>query len=95
MQLARKNVTSDPFVVYGYYKILEKEIQLLDVKDKPECVGNCDETEFPRDPTKWKHIGPVGKNHLSNSSVFVGESTYVLGVSRHMVSLFYILSFKV
>ena len=27
MQLARKNVTSDPFVMYGYSEMLEKEIQ--------------------------------------------------------------------
>ena len=64
MQLARKNVTSDPFIVYGYYKILEKEIQQLGIKDKPKCVYNCDKTGFPRDPTKCKDIGPVGRNHL-------------------------------
>ena len=40
MQLARKNVTSDPFVVYGYYGTLVKEIQRLGIKDKPECVYN-------------------------------------------------------
>ena len=66
MQLARKNITSDPFVVYRYYKILGKEIEQLGIKDKPECVYNCDKTGFPRDPTKCQHIGPVGRNHLWN-----------------------------
>ena len=66
MQLARKNVTSDPFTVYGYYKILEKEVERLGLKDKQECVYNCDKSGFPIDPTKRKHSGTVGRNHLSN-----------------------------
>ena len=27
MQLARKNVTSDPFVVHDYYEMLKKEVE--------------------------------------------------------------------
>ena len=52
MQLARKNVTSNPFTVYGYYEILEKEVERLGLKDKQECVYNCDKSGFPIDPTK-------------------------------------------
>ena len=66
MQLARKNVTSNPFTVYGYYEILEKEVERLGLKDKQECVYNCDKSGFPIDPTKCKYIGTVGRNHLSN-----------------------------
>ena len=30
-------------------------------------VFTTDETEFPRDPTKCRHFGPVGRSHLLNS----------------------------
>ena len=30
MQIARKSVTSDPFVIYGYYDMLEEELERLD-----------------------------------------------------------------
>ena len=47
MQLARKNVTSDPFVIYGFYALLDAEIKRLGIEDRPECIWNCDETGFP------------------------------------------------
>ena len=47
MQLARKNVTSDPFVVYSFYEMLDKEVKRLGIADKPECFYNCDESGFP------------------------------------------------
>ena len=43
MQLARKNVTSDLFVVYGYYEMLKKEVESLGIQKRPECFYNCDE----------------------------------------------------
>ena len=61
MQLARKNVTSDPFVVYGYYEILKKEIDRLGIQERPECFYNCDESGFLRDPFKCKYVGPIGE----------------------------------
>ena len=52
MQLAKKNLTSDPFVVYGYYGMLKKEVDRLGIQEKPECFYNCNESGFPRDPSK-------------------------------------------
>ena len=49
MQLARKTVTADPFVIYGFYDILEKEINCLGIADRPECVYNCNEYGFAAD----------------------------------------------
>ena len=60
MQIARKNVTSDPFVIYGFYDMLQKEVERLGIKDHPECFWNCDESGFPTDPSRWKTVGPVG-----------------------------------
>ena len=61
MQLARQNVTSDPFVVYGYYDMLKKEVERLGIQVRPECFYNCDESGFPRDPSKCKYLGPIGE----------------------------------
>ncbi|KAK8394586.1 hypothetical protein O3P69_006619 [Scylla paramamosain] len=52
MQLARKSVTSDPFVIYGFYDMLEKEMDRLNIKDRPECIYNLDETGVPNGPIK-------------------------------------------
>ena len=41
MQLARKNVTSDPFVVHGHYEMLKKEVERLGIQERPECFYNC------------------------------------------------------
>ena len=61
MQLARNNVTSDPFVIYGFYETLAKEVQRLAIAHKPEAFYNCDESGFPVDPSKCKYIDPIGK----------------------------------
>ena len=61
MQLARKNVTSDPLVVYVYYKMLKKEVVRLGIQERPECFYNCNESGFPRDPSKCKYVGPIGE----------------------------------
>ena len=60
MQLARKSVTSNPFVIYGYYEQLEEVVKQLGIEDRPECIYNLDETGFPNDPTKVKSIGTKG-----------------------------------
>ena len=38
MQLARKSVTSDPFVIYGFYELLEAEIKRLRLENRPKCI---------------------------------------------------------
>ena len=45
MQIARKSVTSDPFVMHGFYEILETEVKRLGLENCPKW--NCDETGFP------------------------------------------------
>ena len=61
MQLARKIVTSDPFVVYGYYEILKKEEERLGIQEMPECFYNCDESGFFRDLSKCKYVCPINE----------------------------------
>lgn len=80
MQLARKNVTSDPFVIYGFYSLLEKEIKRLGIEGRPECFWNLDESGFPSDASKWKTIGPVGAKTIRVSHGCNRENTTVLAV---------------
>ena len=64
MQLARKNVTYDPLVMYEFYETLAKEVEHLGISDKPEAFYNCDESGFPADPSKCKYTGPIGKKTI-------------------------------
>ena len=59
-QLPRENFTLDPFVVYGCYEMLKKEVERLGIQERPECFYNSDELRFPRDPSKFKYVGPIG-----------------------------------
>ena len=59
MQIARKNITTDPFVIYKLYEALSKKVERLGISDKPEAFCNCDESEFPVYPSKCKYIGPL------------------------------------
>ena len=64
MQLSRKNVTSDLFVIYEFYETLAKEVERLRICDKPEAFYNCDESRFPVDPSKCNYIDPIGKKTI-------------------------------
>lgn len=61
MQLARKTVTADPFVVYGFYDKLEKIISEKGLENRPEAIYNMDESGFPTDPSKFKTVGTKGE----------------------------------
>ena len=54
---ARKAVTSNPFVVYNFYDVLEEQIVGL----FPEQIWNCDESGFPSDPKRCKVVSASGK----------------------------------
>ena len=60
MQVARKNVTADPFVIYGLYTLLKSEVDQLGLNDHLECIWNCDKSGFPVDPSRWKTVGAIG-----------------------------------
>lgn len=60
MQLARKNVTADPFVIYGFFDDLHEALTTYGLMDKPDHVWNLDETSFCMDPSKTKTMGPIG-----------------------------------
>ena len=81
MQLARKNVTSDLFVIYEFYETLAKEVERLGIADKPEAFYNCHESGFPVDASKCKYICPIGKKTIQVTHGANRENQTVLAVS--------------
>ena len=81
MQLSRKNVTSDPFVIFDFYELLESEVKRLGLENRPECIWNCDETGFPMDPSKFKTIGEKGKKAFRVACGANRENITVLAVN--------------
>ncbi|CAF4349788.1 unnamed protein product, partial [Rotaria magnacalcarata] len=60
MNIARKRVTSDPFVINDFYEKLKSEAKRLNIMGRPECFWNTDKTSFPTDPSLVKAIGTIG-----------------------------------
>ncbi|XP_018020256.1 uncharacterized protein LOC108676651 [Hyalella azteca] len=81
MQLARKTVTSDPFIIYGFYDLLEKVINDLGIANRPQCIYNLDETCFPTDPSKTKTIGTKGVKTVRVTHGSNRENTTVLATA--------------
>ena len=64
MQIDRKERTSDPFIIYSLYDVLEKELQNLQLHDKPGHIYNLDETSFPLHSSKTHTVGVVGEKTI-------------------------------
>ena len=79
MQLARKALTSDPFVIFGYYDKLEV-IKDLGIENRPECIYNLDETGFPTDPSKRLTIGTKGSKTVRLTHGASRENITVLAI---------------
>lgn len=60
LEVSRRNVTSDPFIIYEFYDILETALNDLDLLDKPAQIFNLDETSFCHDPSRLKIVGKKG-----------------------------------
>ena len=56
---ARKSVTSNPFLVYDFYDILEKVLEEKNLTASQ--IWNCDESGFPTDPQKCKVVSVWGE----------------------------------
>lgn len=80
MQIARRNVTADPFVIYGFFDLVKSEITRLGIEKRPECFWNLDESGFPMDPSKFKTIGTIGKKTIRVTPGAGRENTTVLAV---------------
>lgn len=77
MEYVRQKQTN-PFVIFGFYDILEKTIKELNLQGKPDMIFNCDETSFCSDPNKTKVVGAVGAKSTRIISSAGRENTSVL-----------------
>lgn len=61
VEFSRKKMT-DPFVIQTYFDLLYKQLEDLNLFDKPELIWNLDETSVCTDPSKTKIVGQKGKS---------------------------------
>ena len=97
MQLAKKSITSDPFVIYGFYELLEAEVKRLRLEYHAECIWNCDEMGFPKQlirlsqneaPDRMKyeiHLVPKDEN-VTIESVIKSRGKPAVAKMRHQRS---------
>lgn len=59
VEYARKK-SMDPFIINGYFQLLEKTLNDLNLLDKPQQIWNLDESGFCLDPSKTRVVGNKG-----------------------------------
>ena len=60
LEKSRKIAASDPAIIYGYFDLLEKTVDQLQIRDRPECIWNVDETNLFTDPQRTKVVAERG-----------------------------------
>lgn len=61
LEKCRRNATSNPFLIFGFFDILEETMSNLMLHDKPQNIWNLDETYFSLDPARVKGVSAVGQ----------------------------------
>jgi len=46
MEKTRKLAAANLQIIYGYFDLLEKRINELNIQNRPECIWNVDETNL-------------------------------------------------
>lgn len=61
LEKSRRQTTSDPFIVYSFYELLNQTMTSLDLHSKPQYIWNLDETYFCSDPGRVKGVTEKGQ----------------------------------
>ncbi|GBM52892.1 hypothetical protein AVEN_162388-1 [Araneus ventricosus] len=61
LEKSRVIATSNPFLIFEFYDLLEKELTALNITDKPSRIFNLDERAMFIDPSRGKAVGEKGK----------------------------------
>jgi FKBP-type peptidyl-prolyl cis-trans isomerase len=77
VELARRK-QENPWAIYGFFDLLEKTIEDMNLQNKPELIFNCDETSFSSDPSTTKIIGTIGSTCTRTISSAGRDNTTVL-----------------
>lgn len=64
LSCARYSATKNPFIINNFYDLLEKTVDDLQLKDRPDLIWNCDESGLPHEPSKLKIISKRGQKTL-------------------------------
>lgn len=66
LEMTRRTATADPFIVYGFYNLLQEELKRLNLFGKPNHILNLDESFVPMDPTRVKGVTRNGQSTHRN-----------------------------
>ena len=77
LESARKKQTN-PWIIYGFYDLLEETIQDLGIQSKPQQIWNYDETSFCHDPSQTKVVASKGEKSSRLTAATGRENTSVL-----------------
>ena len=75
---ARKLATSNPFLIYGFYDLLEQIVTENQLTAKQ--MWNCDESGFPTDPHRSKVVSKKGEQAFKITSGAQRENILTLAV---------------
>ena len=75
---ARLNATKNPFIVYHWFDLLEKTIEELGIKDRPDLIWNSDESGLPHEPKKCKVVSAKGQKTVQIVTGSDRDNTTVL-----------------
>ena len=78
LEKCRRRATSDPFIIYEFYDVLENLLKSLNIFCKPENVYNLDETSFCTDANRVKFLSGVGQKAYKQLEGTGRENTTVM-----------------
>lgn len=82
LEKARKIASSDPEIIYGFYKLVEEQISKLGIQDRPECIWNVDETSLFIDAQRVRVVAPKGEKASRTTATSGREAiTVMAGIS--------------
>lgn len=95
LEKARKIATSDPAIIYGFYDIVEQQLEKLHITKRPECLFNVDETNLYTDPKQTRVVAPRGEKASRITSTSGREAlTVMAGISANGEALPPLIVFK-
>lgn len=69
---------TNPFIIFGFFDIMERTVKELNLEGRPDLIYNCDETSFCHDPSKTKIVGAINKRSVRMTGGSGRENTTVL-----------------
>jgi helix-turn-helix, Psq domain len=78
LESSRRKATSDPFIIYDFFKTLKETVASLKIEYSPEHIWNLDESGFSFDPSRVKGVAGKGQKVHRNIAGSGKENTTVM-----------------